>query len=275
MMRAAVCAALILTATRAAAQSALPDGVFPQAHFQITYEKYVDRPEEYAPLYSWDAWMQLDATVWRRHANAVAVTADIQTVGTENLHSKVSVGAAGYVLGFGYTRAMRALDLSAGFQHVSSHLTRDLDDKESDVRSYGGTIPHVVDPAEFNIVYIKGAGTLTRLPFAPHVVALVAPVAFRFNASPAGNVRRVYVSTEWTMWKGLGDALVVETQHELGPNLLDVYTVRFDLLRRDDTATFQIFLAAAPGHELHVSPIAGAVLDGLSVGARLAFHSTR
>jgi hypothetical protein len=54
--------------------------------------------------------------------------AGAESVGTENLGSRIGVGGTGYILGLGYTRSVsRQLKISAGIQHLSTHLTRDLD----------------------------------------------------------------------------------------------------------------------------------------------------
>ena len=134
-------------------------------------------------------------------------------------------------------------------------------------------MPAVDDPAEYNIVYLKAAGTLFRIPFAPEIVLFVTPIAFRFNGGSPGNVKRVYAETLWRLWRGRARALTLETQHEWGSNSFNRFSLQFDLVRANGrTARFQMFLSAAPGDELHVSPVVGAIMDGVAVGFRLNFH---
>lgn len=247
--------------------------VLSDADFQLGFRKYVTTTAEFSPFYSWDADMGIDLSAVRKGNHAVDVAALIQTVGTENLRSKISVGATGYILGAEYIHTFRKLSLGGGYRHLSSHLTRDLDDKEDEVEARGGQVPPVGDPPEYNILYVKTSGTLTRVPFTPRIVIVAAPVAFRFNDSAIGNVRRFYVDTHWTLWQGRDRALIVETQHEVGSNSFDRYALQADFLRgARRTGRFQVILAIAPGHDLHVSPNVGAVMDGVALGFRLNFH---
>ncbi len=47
----------------------------------------------FSPFYSWDAYMGLVATAFRRQGHGIDVAAIMQTIGTENLGSKVGVAA--------------------------------------------------------------------------------------------------------------------------------------------------------------------------------------
>jgi hypothetical protein len=59
----------------------------------------------------------------------------LQSVGTENFGSRVSVGGTGYLLGIGYVHVRSTnFRMSAGIAHLSSHLTRDLDEKVDEER---------------------------------------------------------------------------------------------------------------------------------------------
>jgi hypothetical protein len=251
-----------------------PDGVIPDAAFQLTFRKYTARARAFAPFDSWDGAMDLDVTAFRRGPDALGIDTSIQVVGVENLHGRVGVGATGYFLGFGYRRASHPVALSASFRHLSSHPTRDLDDKDAEVRSQGRVVPSVIDPTEYNIVYVQAAGSLARWPFEPAVRMVAVPIAFRFNGAPTGDVRRLYVDTQWTLWEAGPRTLLAETQHEIGSNGFDVYSLQFDLARRADPGRrLQILLSIAPGHGFHVSPIAGGVLDGIALGLRFTFRS--
>ncbi len=247
--------------------------VLSDADFQLGFRKYATTAADFSPFYSWDADMGIDLSAVRKGNHAVDVAALIQTVGTENLRSKISVGATGYILGAEYLHAFRTMSLGGGYRHLSSHLTRDLDDKEEEVEARGGQVPPVGDPPEYNILYVKASGTLTRVPFTPRIVIVAAPFAFRFNGGAIGNVRRFYADTHWTLWQGRDRALIVETQHEVGSNGFDRYALQADFLRgARRTGRFQLILAIAPGHDLHVSPNVGAVMDGIALGFRLNFH---
>jgi hypothetical protein len=257
-------------ATTAAAET---PQVLSSADFHLTFRKYTPPSNEFSPFYSWDAEMGFDVGAVRMGPHAINAVGLIQTVGTENLGSKVSVGATGYIFGFEYERSLERVALAAGIRHLSSHLTRDLDDKEDEVEAGGGHVPEVDDPAEFNIVYIRTAGTLARIPLAPEFVLIVTPIAFRFNGSPAGNVRRVYAETLWRLWQGRARALALATQHEWGSNSFNRLSLQLDLVGGTArTARFQMLVSVAPGDNLHVSPLVGAVMDGVAVGFRLNFH---
>jgi hypothetical protein len=247
-------------------------GVLTDAQFSISFRKYTPPADEFSPFYSWDAEMALDFAAVRHGADAVDASALIQTVGTGNVGSKVSVGATGYVLGFEYVHTIRRTKLAAGYRHLSSHLTRDLTDKEEEVRQLGGSVPAVYDPSQFNIVYVSGSTTLSLVPFTPEILVSVAPVAFRFNNSPTGNVRRVSASTEWALWQGRDNGLAVATEHEWGSNSFNRYSLEFDMMREHRRkGRFQTILSITPGHELHVSPYIGAVMDGVALEVQLNF----
>jgi hypothetical protein len=264
-------------ARMAAAQEPQPDettsSVLTDAQFSISFRKYTPPTNDFSPFYSWDGEMAVDFTAVRHGSDAVAANALIQTVGTQNVGSKVSIGATGYDLGFEYVHTTHRAKLAAGYRHLSSHLTRDLTDKEEEVRQLNGKVPAVNDPSQFNIVYVSGTTTLTQVPFTPEVLVAVAPLAFRFNDSPTGDVRRVFAATDWTLWRGRENALAVATQHEWGSNSFNRYSLEFDMMRRNRRrGRFQTILSIAPGHELHISPYLGAVMDGVALAVRLNFY---
>jgi hypothetical protein len=264
-----------LTTVAGAQENAQPEpqGALPDAAFQMAFRKYTRAASAYAPFYSWDAHIGLAVTAYRWGAQDIEVTSIIQTIGTENLGRKVSVGATGYILGLEYERRFRAIRLSAGFRHLSSHLTRDLRDKEDEVRNQGGEVPTVADPSQYNIVHVDAAFTLSPLPFEPRVRVLVSPLNFRFNGHLV-DARPVYAETEWPLWRGRDTALVVETQHELGSNAFDTYTLRIDLFAGSQSRRrLEALLSVSPGDEFHVSPIVGGVVDGVAIGFRVNFRT--
>jgi hypothetical protein len=158
--------------------------VLTDAQFSISFRKYTPSTNEFSPFYSWDAEMALGFTAVRHGSDSVGASALIQTVGTRNVGNRVSVGATGYNLGFEYVHAIRRTRLATGYRHLSAHLTRDLTDKEDEVKRLGGNVPAVYDPSQFNVVYISGSTTVSQLPFTPEILVAVAPIAFRFNHSP-------------------------------------------------------------------------------------------
>jgi hypothetical protein len=250
-----------------------PSSVLTDAEFFVSFRKYTPPTNDFSPFYSWDAEMGVDFTAVRHGSDAVTASALIQTVGTQNVGSRVSIGATGYDLGFEYVHTTHRAKLAAGYRHLSSHLTRDLTDKEEEVRQLSGNVPTVIDPSQFNIVYVSGTTTLTQVPFTPEILVALAPIAFRFNDSPTGNVRPVFGTTEWTLWRGRENALAVDTQHELGSNSFNRYSLEFDMMRRNRRkGRFQTILSIAPGHELHISPYLGAVMDGAALAVRLNFY---
>jgi hypothetical protein len=250
------------------------EGVLPETMLHATFRKYIPPANQFSPFYSWDAYLGLVATAFRKQRHAIDVAALIQTIGTENLGSKVGVAATGYILGFGYVGSIAPVKVATGFRHLSSHLTRDLDDKEAELRTQGRDVPTVVDASEYNVVYIRASGTLSRIPLSPELVVAVVPISFRFDGRPGSDVRPVYVETNWPLWRGRESGLFLETQHELGDNWFDTYALQIDLLRRGEAkGRFQVVLAISPGDSFHVSPNVGGVVDGVSLGIRMNFRS--
>lgn len=251
------------------------EGGFPDATFDVMFRKYTPPDNVFSPFYSWDAHMAVDATIFRRASNAIGIAATFQTVGTENLGSKVSVGGTGYLLGFGYVHSYSDdFKVSAGLTHLSSHLTRDLDDKLDEQRNNGVPIPIVEDPSEYNVVYFKGQGRLSSYPFTPEFDVIVEPVNFRFNGSDPGYVRPLYLGTRFTLWRGHGKSIVAETQHEIGTNPLNIFSLSYELFARNQPeGRFRIFVSASPGQTMHVSPNIGGVRDGIAFGMRMKFRA--
>jgi hypothetical protein len=250
-------------------------GGFPDASFGAAFRKYTPPKNIFSPFYSWDAHMVLSVTVVRKGSGAVNFSGVFQAVGTENLGSKVSVGGTGYVLGLGYVHTYSAdFKLSAGILHLSSHLTRDLDDKLEEESNRGATIPVVADPDEYNVFFFKAYRKLSGCPFTPEIEIAVEPINFRFGGGPRDSVRPVYLGTRLTLWQGNQKSLVAETQHEVGKNPLNNFSLLFELYARNQPdGRFQMFVSASPGHGLHVSPNIGGLRDGIAFGIRMNFRA--
>lgn len=250
-------------------------GGFPDASFDAAFRRYTPPENRFSPFYAWDAHMTLALTVFRKGSSAVQFTALFQTVGTENLGSKVSVGGTGYVLNLGYVHTYSAdVKLSAGLAHLSSHLTRDLDDKLEEQTLTGTTIPVVSDPSQYNVFFLKAYWKLSTCLFRPELEFVLEPVNFEFNGGEAGDVRPVYIGTRSTLWQGNQKSLVVKTQHEIGENPFNNVSLSFELFARDQPeGRFQVFVSASPGHDVHVSPNVGALRDGIALGIRMHFRA--
>ena len=67
-------------------------------------------------------------------------------------------------------------------------------------------------------------------------------------------------------------AVIAETQHEIGTNPLNDFSVSLELYATDqDEGRLQMFISASPGNGMHVSPNIGALRDGLAFGIRMVF----
>jgi len=258
-----------------AAGEAPGQGGFPDASFEMAFQKYTPPAKNvYSPYYSWDADMALDLTVFRKGSSALDFEAVFQTAGTENLGAQVSVGGTAYILRTGYIHThSRNLEFSAGFVHLSSHLTRDLDAKTEEQRSKGATIPDVEDPDEYNVLHVGGRVRIPRWVFTPEFEAILQPVNFRFDGGSAPDVRPVYLASRWVLWHNRGRSVVVATQHEIGKNSFSHFSVSLELFERDRSrGRIAVFLSGAPGDGMHVSPNIGALRDGIAMGLRIRFQ---
>ena len=224
-------------------------GGFPDASFEAAFRKYTPPKNVFSPFYSWDAHMALDLTVFRKGSGAVNFQGIFQSVGTENLGSKVSVGGTGYVLGLGYVHAYSAdFKLSAGILHLSSHLTRDLDDKLEEETDNGNAIPIVTDPSEYNVFFFKAYRKFPAYRLTPELEIAVEPVNFHFNDDQRDYVRPVYLASRWTLWRGNQKSIVAATQHEIGKNPFNYFSLSFELFARNQPeGRFQVFVSASPG----------------------------
>lgn len=256
-----------------AAVPAEPQGAFPDASFETKFGLYVPQANLFAPFYAWDAHMGLDVTLFRKGVHAMTFASTFQTVGTEGIRSRVSVGGTGYLISFGYAHRRSAdMTLAAGIAHLSSHLTRDLDEKLDEARRNGIPIPIVDDPDEYNVPFVRWARRWPASRAMPELAVTFEPASFRFNGTWTHTRRPVFATTLWRLVRAGRRAVVAETQHELGANALNVFTLRLELFPRVDAeGRLHLFLSFAPGHGFHVSPNLGGVRDGISFGFRMKF----
>ena len=258
------------TPTSAEIQGGLPD-----ASFDTMFRKFMAPETRFSPFYSWDAEMALTLTIFRRGQEAVTFRGVMHTIGTENLARKVSVGAIGYVLGAAYVHTSSpSLKLSVGLTHLSSHLTRDLDDKLEEERTGGATIPIVSDPDQYNVFFFKvhREVPLKAVPLAIEIA--VEPITFRFFSDPRVNRRPVYVASTWGLWRGDRVEVAAETQHEIGKNALNIVSLILKLYgTRQSEGRLQLFMSASPGNNLYVSPNIGAFRGGVALGVRVRIRA--
>lgn len=253
-----------------------PQGMFPGAAFDARFRKYVGPRNVFSPYYSWDGDMTLDVTIVRRGRGALAFSSMFQSVGTQNIRTRVSVGGTGYLLGLRYVHTLsKGFELSSGLAHFSSHLTRDLDDKTNEQRATGAAIPDVADPAEYNVLYAGGRWRLVDRPFTPELEVIVQPINFRFNGSEADYVRPLYLGTRWRLWQGARQVVFAETAQEIGRSpFINVSLVAALARRAQDDSRFQVFVSGSPGGNVRVSPRIGALRGGFAFGIRMKFQAS-
>jgi len=273
----ATVALLALLPAPAAAQPA-PDpaqGAFPDASFDAGFRKFTAPRTAFSPFYSWDAHLAFDVTIVRAGRNAVEFDGMFESVGTDNLGGRIGVGGTGYVVGFGYTRRVGDhLEAAGGVRHLSTHLTRDLDDKEAEERSLGHSIPHGRDLNEYNVLFVRVARDFPSLPFAPAIGVTVDPINFELDGDVGGYVRPLFVTTRLALWRHGDFALALETEHEIGRNPYNNFTMRLEMFPRNQSeGRFAVLVAVAPGDGLHVSPNIGGRRDGVALGLTLRFKS--
>jgi hypothetical protein len=239
--------------------------------FDATFEKFTAVSNAYSPYYSWETHLTFDVGVYQRGPNIVQFRGEVQSVGTANFGSRIGVGGTGYLLRLGYARALSlSSSVSAGIAHLSSHLTRDLDEKTGVERQLGRAIPHVDDPSEYNVLFVEGRLSFPGRRFAPEVRLGLAPVNLRLDGRVRGGNRRpVYGDTRWTLWRGNAKTVFVRTEHEVGANPINRFTVALEATRENTSGRWQIFASLSPGRGMHVSPDLGGLRDGLSAGLRL------
>jgi hypothetical protein len=274
-------AALTLLPAAAGAQSApAPDrdeanGPFSGAVFDAQFRKYTPPRSAFSPFYSWDATMGLDVTVFRHGRHAIDFVSVFESVGTESLGSRIGVGGTGYILGFGYTRTIGDRStVAAGIQHLSTHLTRDLDQKDREERALGNPIPGTGDRTEYNVLFLRATRTFPAAPLRPTIGVTLDPFNFELNGTTGGYVRPLYLTTLSTLWQAGDRTLALETQHEIGRNPYNAATLRLEMFHRDSAGgRLALLVTAAPGHHLHVSPNIGGRLDGIAAGFSMRFKS--
>ena len=277
-----IAAAVLLLPAAAGAQTA-PDpaatpqaqGPLPDAAFDAQFRKYTAPRNEFSPFYSWDANIGLDVTLLREGRHAVNFISAFESVGTENLGSRIGVGGTGYILGFGYTRTYSArLTIAAGIQHLSTHLTRDRDQKDREVRATGDPVPSTDDRTEYNVLFVRVRRAFPSAPLQPTIGVTLDRFYFELNGGAGGYVRPLYVTSRSTLWRDGDRTLALETEHEVGHNPYNGFTLRLEMFRRDQAeGRLALLVAAAPGHHLHISPNIGGRRDGLSVGFSMRFKS--
>jgi len=268
-------AALLLVLLPAAAAAQPAQGAFPDAALDIGYRTFAGPQTEFSPFYSWDAHFAFDVTVVRAGRHSVAAETMFESVGTEKLGSRIGVGGTGFVIGFNYAfRVADHLEASGGIRHLSTHLTRDLDDKEAAERSEGHAIPRGEDLNEYNVLFVRLARDFPSLPFAPAIGVTLEPVNFELDGDLAGYVRPLFVTSRLSLWRRGGFALALETEHEIGRNPYNNFTLRLEMFPRNQSeGRFAVLVAVAPGDGLHVSPNIGGRRDGVAVGFTLRFKS--
>jgi len=265
----AAVAAQVSTPVSSEAQGALPD-----ASFATLLRLYTPPLNAFSPYFAWDAQMALAVTVYRRGPDAMMFGSTFQSVGTERIHSQVGVGGTGYIINFAYARRRSdALTISTGIAHLSSHLTRDLDEKLEEQRSKGATVPDVEDPDEYNVPFVGWHRTWAAARFNPRLDVVVEPVNVRFNGTWAWNDRPIFIGSQWTLWRGTEESIDLETQQEVGARpFINVFLLLNLFAKGESQGRLQLFLSASPGHTLHVSPNIGGLRDGVAFGMRMKFR---
>ncbi len=249
-------------------------GGFPDAAFETLLRLYTPPANAFSPYFAWDAHMATGVTLYRKGQHEMLFGSVFQSVGTESIRSRVSVGGTGYIITLGYARRRSdSLTISAGVTHMSSHLTRDLDEKLNEQRSKAVTVPSVEDPDEYNVPFVGWRRTWSAARSSPQLHVVVEPTHFRFNGTWAWNGRPIFIATQWTLWRGIQKSLVVETQHELGVRpFTNVFLLLELFARGEPEGRLQVFLSGSPGHGLHVSPNIGGLRDGVAFGMRMKFR---
>jgi hypothetical protein len=238
--------------------------------FGLSFRKYGPPENTYSPYYSWDADMSLRMAVLRHGPGTIGVTSVFQTVGIAPFGSRVGVGGTGYLLGIHYSHTLSAsLTVSTGISHLSSHLTRDLDERTARERERGATIPTVEEPDQYNVLFARGFWRFPEWPLTPELEAIIHPGNFRLGGGELGYVRPVHFGSRWLLWRGSRTSLAAETRHEFGRNPFNRFMILLDLNARNrDQGRFQLFVSLTPGSGFHVSPTLGALRDGVALGFR-------
>jgi hypothetical protein len=245
--------------------------VLPVVAFDVVYLKFLGLTTPFSPYYSWDARLAFDTVVVRRGRQGLEFAGVVQSAGTENFGSRIGVGGAGYILTLSFRQELASdASVAMGLSHLSTHLTRDLDEKTEEARARRAPIPDVEDPSEYNAPFVEWRRRFATARFVPEVTVGVAPVNMRLSARSRGwNRRPFYADTRWRLWAAGTKRFVVETVHEVGAGPLNRFIGAFEVERPRSSSRFQVFASFSPGEGLHVSPRLGGVRDGLAVGVRL------
>jgi hypothetical protein len=248
-----------------------PSGVLADAAFEMLLRRYMSADGEFKPYYAWDAHLALDLTIYRRGAHAAGFSTTMQAVGTENFGSRVSVGGTGYLIGFDYRRTVTPdTRVTVGIMHLSSHLTRDLDEKIAEERGQGRGVPDVIDSGMFNVPYVRLAHSRATWRLTPSIDVIVHPVSIRLRGGYRTDVRPVHLRSHFTLWSSARLTLASESLHELGRHSFHHVSAVVEARGAGrGSPRVQAFVGFTPGRQLHVSPDVGAVRGGTTIGVRL------
>ena len=269
-----------MAADPAYAQASVPisngTAVLPAASFSGAFLKYAPPHNPFSPFASWDATLALEVDVVRKGSGALQFASTFETVGIESPGSRVSVAGTGYIVKLGYARAMGAdAEWSLGVIHMSSHLTRDLDQRIDQAHRDGTFIPEVADPSEYNAPFLRYWRRFSAVRLEPELELAIEPVNVRVGGRRLDDVRPVFVASRLHVWRRRSASLAVQTRHEIGERPINQFELTLELRGTGQTpGRLQLFLNASPGRGAHVSPNMGAVRDGMAVGVRMRFRST-
>jgi len=246
----------------------------PEASFEAFFRKYTPPSNVFSPFAAWDADLALRVTAVRKAASALELSIVFQTVGIDTPGSRIGVAGTGYIFRLGYTHAYSSdITLSAGVVHLSSHLTRDLDQRMARAKSEGTFIPVVTDPSEYNAPYFQVVRRFPTVRFTPEVDVRLHPVNIRLGGHQLYDIRPVYLGTRFALWRGRRAVIALETQHEVGENPFNNFIGLVELNTGHAESRLQVFVSVSPGGEVHVSPNVGGLRDGVAFGVRLRFRA--
>ena len=248
-------------------------GAFSEARFEGSFQKYLSR-DIFSPFFSWKGAMGIDINIYKKNKSSVYFKSDFQTVGAKKTESKINVAGTSYILEgrYGYQFSQNVY-FGAGITHLSSHLTQDLENIVIEQMRKGAVIPEI-DSSDLNVIFFEAWKQFASLPLQPEIRARVQPTSFQFRGGRYSYERPIYVDIKIVPWYGNEKKLVFATQHELGDNYFNDYSLRLELFSRGDKeGRFQIFTAYSPGAKLHVSPNVGWHRDGVRAGIKLVFFA--
>lgn len=254
---------------------ALTDGVVPAASFGASFRKYAPPDNDFSAFASWDADLNFNVSAMRRGPHGLDIGALVQSIGLEVPGSRVGVAAIGYIIRISYVHnGPDDTVVSAGLMHLSSHLTRDLEQQIDGALAQRTRVPRVEDPAEYNVPYVRVVRTWAARRLRPRLEVAVQPINVRVGTWTLDEVRPLYVAFAASLWRTPRVTVAVETQHEIGTRPLNNFTAVFDVHgpARDD-GRLQFFTNVSFGDSFHVSPNLGGLRDGVGIGVRLKFRA--